>query len=236
MWDFEFTLLDGVDGAGEMTRVTSREAQEWIALNRRRHAIEDSRLAWLVRPLKPGTPRPNGKELLRHLRSVARRLELLDQRPDLSRYSSDPRFAGDESFRWLLDRGLSIQGRRSEQDPGRVVFEAPGLFAFAAPSLTDALRWIETELAEEVRYQSKFDKLRRSGCEEQHLVLRLDHEGLPADVWLAFDGATILPSRRPEVPQHITGLWLLPEFAREYVWWTSSGGWGRSTPAALFCR
>jgi hypothetical protein len=85
---------------------------------------------------------------------------------------------------------------------------------------------LETELVKDA-YASKFDKLERSRAAEQHLFLRLDIAGVPAQHLFAIDDPTaMLPSRPPFIRgRSLTGLWLLPEFACRLVWWTARSGW-----------
>lgn len=66
---------------------------------------------------------------------------------------------------------------------------------------------------------------------DQHLVLRIDLEGMPPGELLTLtDAESNLPTRAPSVSgrQRLTGLWLIPEFSHTFVWWTEHQGWNRT--------
>jgi hypothetical protein len=226
MWDFEFTLPDGSLGVGEMTRITDRDLQEWKAVLEGRRPQIDSPLVWIVRPRGK---RPRIGAFLEHLAEVAPHAEAVADLPDLDELADHPLLADVPGMQWIRAQQLDVSTARplTEERAGLVIPLDPMMIEFTHATLEPALSWIEDELKNEPRYAAKIRKLARSGRPEQHLVLRLDAGGMPAAEWLSFDRDSDLPRRSPVLPVGITGLWLLPEFAREFVWWTYRDGWQR---------
>src|SRR5689334_15859181 len=91
------------------------------------------------------------------------------------------------------------------------------------------LGWLEHELAGP-SFDRDFLKLARSGRPERHLVLRMDvGAAIPAGHWLAMTDATVsLPSRPPApVGRALSGLWLIADFSRWWVYSTADSQWSR---------
>lgn len=76
-------------------------------------------------------------------------------------------------------------------------------------SLDPLVAWLEHELANDDQYGSKSDKLDASGCDERHLVLRVDlGNRIPNDVAMVLvELDAELPTRAPSIPgRFVTGL------------------------------
>lgn len=226
-WDFEFALDDGAVGAAEMTTLTDPADREWRSLRSKQPSIDGSNHQWLVR--RRGH-RVRFDELLRHLRVVAPLVEQRDVGFDL--VIRDSSLDGNESVAWFRQHRVTvIKLGASERNRGRVWPESDTVGTWGEPRPDRAIEWLENELAKDV-YDTKFDKLERSGAAEQHLVLRLDIAGVPGPHLFAIDDpAAGLPTRPPTIRgRRLTGLWLLPEFARSVTWWMARSGWHRMDP------
>jgi hypothetical protein len=226
MWDFEIRHPSGDFGAGEMTRITNPSAREWHSLNRKNLRITGSKLVWVVRPR---SVHPRADEVRHHIAAIAPLAEAHGA-TDFDRLWDVPHIAEHPSFIWLHEQQLDVRGRKTSTMPGRVFFEGAIVAQFVSKDLDPVLTWLEAELASG-RYDNKFDKLARALSADQHLVLRIDLEGMPPGELLTLtDAESNLPTRAPGVSgrQRLTGLWLIPEFSRTFVWWTEHQGWNRT--------
>lgn len=134
------------------------------------------------------------------------------------------------SVQWFRKAKIDVYAFRSTDHPGRVSFAGDNKGAMGDDLHLDLLLdWLEQELTDPA-FDADFAKINDSGCEEQHLVLRVDiGNRIPDEVTLALiDRDSILPTRPPAIPgRHLTGLWLIPEFGWSAVCWTVDDGWRR---------
>ncbi|MBI4934412.1 MAG: hypothetical protein HY828_11070 [Actinobacteria bacterium] len=226
MCDFEVRHPSGAPGAGEMTRITNPSAREWHSLNRKDLRVGDSELVWIVRPRNN---HPRADEVHRHVAAIAPLSEAHGE-TDFDRLWEVPHIAEHPSFIWLHEQQLDVSGWRTSTMPGRIYFQGAIVAQFVSKGLDPVLAWLEAELANG-RYDNKFEKLARTLATEQHLVLRIDTEGMPpAELLSLTDAESHLPTRAPSIPgrQRLTGLWLIPEFSKTFVWWSEHDGWNRT--------
>ncbi len=226
MWDFEIRRPSGDLGAGEMTRITNPSAREWHSLNRKNLRMAESELVWMVRPRNI---HPRADEVRRHIAAIAPLAEA-DGETDFDRLWDVPHIAEHPSFIWLHEQQLDVSGWKTSKMPGRIYFQGAIVAQFVSKDLNPVLTWLEAELASG-RYDNKFEKLARTLTTDQHLVLRIDAEGMPPGELLTLtDAGSNLPTRAPSVSgrQRLTGLWLIPEFSHTFVWWTEHHGWNRT--------
>lgn len=228
MHDFEFVLADGRTGAAEMTTITDPLDRQWVANARfdAERRIDGSNWAWMVK--RRG--RPIGlRELMTHLRVLAPIAEQREQ-TDIDALALDPDVQHMESVQWLRAARLDIYAFRSTSDPGRVSFAGDNKAAFGEyVPLDPLLGWVEGELVGDA-FDADFAKLSASGCDEQHLVLRVDiGNRIPDDLAMALiDRTSVLPTRSPAIAgRRLTGLWLIPEVGWSAIYWTADEGWQR---------
>lgn len=231
MVDFVFSLPGGRRGVAEMTSITDPLAREWASLARKSFEISGSMWAWMVR--RRGA-RVSLKEVEQHLPVLAALAEQADD-PEVRNLLRGAAHGTEPALEWLATSRVEIRGIRGSSHPGKVYLEADPSVSFVPDSLADALVWIEQELGGPA-FDPKFAKLAAAGVPEQHLVLRLDvGAAVPSEHWFALvdDGVT-LPIRSPHVEgRYLTGLWLLPDFSRSIVYWTSTHGWRRELIQAM---
>lgn len=226
MFDFQFTMPNGRRGAAEMTSITDYAAREWESLAKEGLHVQ-SAWAWTVRPRQL---HPNAKDLTRFLPRILKRTENSGE-TDVSRLRLTDLETKDPAFQWLQKAELDIDAVKGSSHPGKVYLEPATAGSFIGHSLDPMLDWLERKLREP-RFDSKFKKLSDSKCAERHLVLRLDvGAAVPDEHWFALADAA-LPSRAPAVVGcDLTGLWLIPNWGRSIVFWTSERGWQRHETA-----
>lgn len=226
-FDFRFTLSDGRSGAAEMTTITDPSDRQWLGYRSYSPRIEDSKWAWHIRRRGHNV---RWKDLMRHLQVLAPIAEKFDE-PDLAALARRSDLMGNESASWLRAARIDIDGLRGHSKPGRVFVSGDSIGGFIGdePSLDPMLDWLEATLAAE-RFNGDFSKINTSGCDEQHLVLRIDvGDAIPAEHALALiDPNTSVPTRPPKIRgRHLTGLWLMQEWGGFFTYWTASEGWSR---------
>jgi hypothetical protein len=229
MYDIGFTLADGRRGAAEMTSIADPLDRQWTANARYddKRRIDGSMWAWMVK--RRGRAIGLG-ELMTHLRVLAPLAEERNQ-TDLDVVVLDPELQHIASVRWFREAKIDVYAFRSTDHPGRVSFtgDNKGAMGDELP-LDPLLDWLEQQLTDPA-FDADFAKINDSGCEEQHLVLRVDiGNRIPDQLAMALiDRASILPTRRPSIPgRYLTGLWLIPEFGWSAVCWTVDDGWRRA--------
>ena len=227
MHDFRFTLADGRSGAAEMTSITDPNDRRWLAFQRNQRRIARSSWAWVVQR-RGRTIGP--REVMEHLAVLAPLAEARDL-ADLDLLVLDPQLSDNDSVKWFRGAKLGVFISRTTDHPGRVTFMSDGKGGWGDTLSLDPklLPWLEGELRDR-RYDGDFAKINGSGCDEQHLVLRIDiGRRIPGDAAMALmERKSLLPNRPPSIPgRHLTGLWLFPEWLTCVVYWTALDGWNR---------
>ena len=229
MYDIGFTLADGRSGAAEMTSIADPLDRQWTAHARydNERRIDGSTWAWMVR--RRGRP-IRLRELMAHLRVLAPLAEEHNQ-TDLDILVLDSELQHIASVQWFREAKIDVYAFRSTDHPGRVSFSGDNKGAMGDElPLDPLLDWLEQELTDPA-FDADFAKINDSGCEERHLVLRVDiGNRIPDHLAMALiDRGSILPTRCPAIPgRYLTGLWLIPEFGWSAIYWTVDDGWRRA--------
>jgi hypothetical protein len=218
-------------GVLEVSRITQQKRREgfraWEASEKSVFAMS-LRRSWLV--MADGNPRIKG--IWESLEFALGQLEM----HHLERY-------GESMDWWLrhvptLERPLKIlQSKRiraayaipndvradSETGP-RIHLSLSGVWMSGGPE--DAVSELNSVLSLPL-YRSKCAKLKASGVIEQHLWLWVDSftEERLRDPVCDRDGHLALPTTSPELPAHISHLWLVDDHEQHGWLWTRGGGW-----------
>jgi hypothetical protein len=80
--------------------------------------------------------------------------------------------------------------------------------------------------------EKHFTKLKNAAADERHFFIMLYTGILPFPIFsvLMFDDP--LPQEPPELPDHITHLWLAPNYSKRVLLWNRSDGWRNVYPYA----
>lgn len=94
----------------------------------------------------------------------------------------------------------------------------------------DSLRGLREELAaafeRDRQVQRHFDKLARvADVDERHLFFVIDYRKLPSTMGDALAHSELLPPDPPPVPEHVTHLWLAPDYSPRVLLWSRPSGW-----------
>ena len=128
--------------------------------------------------------------------------------------------------RWYRGSGCSLHGFRGATSGGVVDVLPKGGGGFMLEDPTCLTDWIEQELdcglARKVR---RFDEIQGP---ERHLFVIVHDSGMPMSHFhhLAFSEG--LPTREPDLPMGLSGLWLLPNWGSSVLWWHRGRGWMRA--------
>jgi hypothetical protein len=135
-----------------------------------------------------------------------------------------------DDIRWYYGQDeLSL--RTWDSGPSGVIQLISAGYGGAVANSPDSLvGWFNRTSSEGV-FESKADKLRKSGCSERHLFLHLYAHGLPFEAYSSAAFALTLPGQAAEPPRGVTHIWFLPidQFRdRGILRWSAAAGWIRS--------
>lgn len=177
--DFVFRLADGRTGAAEMTSITDPDDRRWLAHSKLEPKVPGSNWAWHVRRRGHSVTL---NDLLLHLETLAPIAELNDER-DVGELARRAELIDNASAEWVRTNRIDIDGLPGHSQPGRVFFSGDTVgFVGEVTSLEPTLAWIEDRLAGD-EFDADFAKINNSGCDEQHLVLRVDIGSATACRW-----------------------------------------------------
>lgn len=224
--DVMLTLTDGRTAAFEVTNLAPRGALETT----KRLAADDFK--W---PL-PGkwwwTIEVGSPKHLTRLKRAYEKIILLCEAQNVThpeRIGFHPN--ADPDLRWLVqDSTCSMIGHPElgpekgahvvPQGDGGAVDDTLSGFSYALTAAFDA----------DPSIGKHFDKLANADADERHFFVMLYTGVLPFPIFsvLMFDDP--LPQERPEVPDHITHLWLAPNYSQRVLLWDRSHGWQNIYP------
>jgi hypothetical protein len=230
--DYRFAKTDGLDGAAEVTTVTSEDVKRanaaWMKVREREYEATLLQASWHV--------------VVHQDRVVYNGLE-----EDVERALAAFEAAGVETYReweWmqlvdkhqtvreaigiLASRAVSAAETMRTKDPAlRRVFIAP-MAGYTARGSDHALELIEREL---VRKPDSVQKLLDARVHEAHLFIWLDSD-TPGAIARPFIGGTAvewehfgLPTREPDAPLGIHALWVMHTGTGLGWLWRRGSGW-----------
>ena len=136
---------------------------------------------------------------------------------------------GNADIAWVITSTADLYGTPSlpkwdvENGRERPLFLTPGGRGGSVDESLSRLAEAINELIAQDHVQRRIRKLDRSGHEEQHLFVVVDHTGLPFDVFYALTRGTISPPNAPILPGAVTHLWLLVTFTPHAILVTAEG-------------
>jgi hypothetical protein len=223
--DAMLTLSDGRRAAFEIMNLAPRRALETV------RALSADNFKWPLPgkwwwSIEVGTPKH-----MRRLKQVYENIILLCEaqnvtRPEQLAWEPD----ADPDLRWLVKSSCNMIGhpdRGPEKGAHVVPLSASGVVDDTLAGFADALtKAFEADKGVE----RHFRKLERAEADERHFFVMLHTGVLPFSIIsvLMFDDP--LPQEPPEVPDHVSHLWLAPNYSRRVLLWSRSDGWQNISP------
>lgn len=131
------------------------------------------------------------------------------------------------AFNWFEASDISMRGFPDTNHPGRVDVLPDPSGGFVRDDLDDLPAWLSARLARP-DLERKVEKLRSSGRDELHLFLRVQHTGMPFELYEPTAFTSIVPTTAFDPPSGLTGLWLAPAWGNPILWWQSGDSWQRA--------
>lgn len=131
-----------------------------------------------------------------------------------------------EAARWYGQRsGCSLRAYPEASRRGVVDVVPRGRGGAALPESGPLLDWVEEQLRGDLsRKVRRFDEVPGP---ERHLFLSIHDSGMPFNHFYALFATDTTPTRDPDLPMGLTGLWLSPSLGTSVLWWHRDQGWAR---------
>lgn len=138
--------------------------------------------------------------------------------------------SADPDLQWLVHQSSSVMtGYPNIEKRWAMVVPVGGVGVVdeSLSGFADALR----EAFQNPHIVSHFDKLAAAEADERHLFVPLHDSALPFPVFTDLVFEDTLPPDPPQLPEHVTHLWLAPAGSRRVLLWSGDAGW-RNVPNA----
>lgn len=129
---------------------------------------------------------------------------------------------------WFQRSGISARADPTLKHRAGQVHVMPHGRGGAAGNMEAVTEWVSQVLAEP-HCSRKIGKLVRSGLEERHLFLVVDHSGAPFAGFYAMAWGEDVPLASPELGE-LTHLWLAPRWSQVVLTYDQGTGWRRHEP------
>jgi hypothetical protein len=224
--DVMLTLSDGRSAAFEVTNLAPRGALETSK------RLEADKNKW---PL-PGkwwwTIEVGSPKHLTRLKQVYEKIILLCEAqsvtsPDIIGY--DP--SADPDLQWLVQSSTCNMIGHPELGPEKGAHVVPlGAGGAVDDTLSGFADALSAAFDADPSIGKHFDKLENAQADERHFFIMLYTGVLPFPTFsvLMFDEP--LPQEPPDLPDHISHLWLAPNYSRRVLLWSRSDGWKNIYP------
>lgn len=223
--DAMLTLADGRTAAFEVTNMAPRGALETsrsLAADNFKWSLP-GKWWWTI---EVGTPKH-----MRRLKRVYQNIILLCEAQNVTNPEQlgwDPN--ADPDLQWLVQSSCNMIGH-PELGPEKGAHIVP---LSDSGSVDDTLAGFSDALAAafdaDPSIEKHFRKLENAQADERHFFVMLYTRVLPFAIFsvLMFDDP--LPQEAPDLPAHISHLWLAPNFSKRVLLWSRSCGWKNIYP------
>jgi hypothetical protein len=224
--DAMLTLPDGRIAAFEVTNLAPEGALEtasWLDRDNYKWPLP-GKWWWTI---EVGAPKD-----MRRLKKVYEKIVLLCEAQNVAypeRIGWDP--SADPDLQWLVQSSCNMIGH-PELGPEKGAHVVPlsdgGSMDDTLAGFSDALT--EAFEADKKNIEKHFRKLENAQADERHFFIMLHTRVLPFRIFsvLLFDDP--LPQEAPDLPAHISHLWLAPNFSKRVLLWSRPGGWQNIFP------
>lgn len=224
--DAMLTLPDGRTAAFEVTNMAPRGALETskrLAADKNKWPLP-GKWWWTI---EVGSP----KHLTR-LKQVYEKIILLCEAQSVThpeRIGWDPN--ADPDLRWLVQSSTCNMIGHPDLDPEKGAHVVPlgdsGAVDDTLSGFADALT---AAFCADPSIEKHFNKLENAEADERHFFIMLYTGVLPFPIFsvLMFDDP--LPQEPPDLPDHISHLWLAPNYSKRVLLWTKPDGWRNIYP------
>ncbi|MUL58485.1 hypothetical protein FZI85_04050 [Mycobacterium sp. CBMA293] len=217
---FEVTKL-AADGVFETASILSKDRHRWSVPGQWFWSIEVGRNAADVRKLK---------DCYQEIILACEAAEVDDPSHEFGWRPTAP-----ANVRWLVqESSCTMRGHRgmpaaNMKNPGvQVVPDMGG--GWIDQHLTGFAVGIKEAFDGAPHIAGHFEKLGKANADERHLFIPLHDTAMPFPVTTVLMFEDTLPPEAPPVPDHITHLWLLPNYGRRVLLWSRNRGWRNVYP------